>query len=80
MLKIRYAQEVCTLAGVIKKEPKLLLPLSYTLAEAASITGFSKRTIRRFVKRGLLRPSKASRSYVFPRAELERFLKETTND
>ncbi|HXT13056.1 MAG TPA: helix-turn-helix domain-containing protein [Candidatus Angelobacter sp.] len=80
MLKIRYAQEVCTRAGVIKKEPRVLLPLSYTLDEAASITGYSKRTIRRFVKRGLLRPSKASRCFIFSRAELERFLKETTND
>jgi len=80
MLEIRYSQEVCTFAGKLKKEPKLLLPLAYTLSEAASITGYSKRTIRRFVKRGLLRPSKASRCYVFSRAELERFLKETTND
>jgi hypothetical protein len=80
MLKIRYTQEVCTFAGTLKKEPKLLLPLAYTLSEVAFVTGHGKRTIRRFVKRGLLHPSKASRRLIFFRAELERFLKETTSD
>lgn len=64
----------------LKKEPKLLLPLAYTLSEVEQVTGYSKRTLRNFVKRGLLRPSKASRRLIFSRLELERFLKETTND
>ena len=80
MLEIRYTREVCTFAGTLKKEPKLLLPLAYTLTEVASVTGHSKRTIRRFVKRGLLHPSKASRRLIFFRAEVEKFLKDTTTD
>jgi excisionase family DNA binding protein len=80
MIQIRNAQEVCTFAGTIKKEPKLLLPLAYTLTEAAQVTGYSKRTIRRLVKRGLLHPSKASRRWIFSRASIEKFLTETTTN
>jgi hypothetical protein len=80
MLKIRYAQEICTFAGIPLKEPKWLMPLSYNLTQAALVTGYSKRTLRRFVKRGLLRPSKASQRFIFSRVEIERFLQQTTND
>lgn len=79
MLQIRDVQEVCIYpAGALKKEPKLLLPLAYNLDDTAKVTGLSKRTIRRFVKRGLLCPSKASRRLIFARSEIERFLKDTT--
>lgn len=64
----------------LESEPKLLLPLSYTLGETAQVTGLSKRTIRRLVQRGLLRPSRASQRFIFSRAEIERFLKETTSE
>jgi excisionase family DNA binding protein len=53
-------------------------PLSYTLETAAQVTGFSARTLRRLVKRGLLRPSRATHKFIFPRAEIDRFLRETT--
>jgi predicted DNA-binding transcriptional regulator AlpA len=62
------------------KEPKLLVPLAYNLDETAKVTGLSKRTIRRLVQRGLLFPSKAFRRLIFARSEIERFLKETTED
>lgn len=55
-------------------------PLAYDLTATAQITGHSTRTLRRLVKRGLLRPSKASRKFVFARREIERFLNETTQD
>lgn len=64
--------------GALEKEPKLLLPISFTLAEASQVTGLSKRTLRRLVKRGLLRPSRASQRFIFSRIELERFLKATS--
>jgi len=64
----------------LKKEPKLLLPLAYTLDEIALVTGLSKRTIRRLVKRGLLHPSKASRRWIFARVAIEKFLTETTTN
>lgn len=80
MIEIRYAQEICTFAATPLNEPKWLMPLSYNLTQAALVTGYSKRTLRRFVKRGLLRPSKASQRFIFSRAELTRFLDHTTND
>jgi len=76
--------EVVTIHGLrprgraVETEPKLLFPLSYTLGEAAQVTGLSKRTIRRLVKRGLIRPSRASQRFIFGRNEIERFLKEST--
>lgn len=52
--------------------------LSYTLSEAALVTGFSERTIRRIIARGLLRKSKATRRIIITHVELERFGKEVT--
>lgn len=64
----------------MEQEPKLLLPMSYTLGEASRVTGLSTRTIRRLVQRGLLRPSRASQRFIFARTEIERFLRETTSE
>ena len=64
----------------LKKEPKLLLPLAYTLSEVEQVTGYSKRTIRRLVARGLLHPSKASRRWIFSRVAIEKFLAEMTTN
>ena len=52
--------------------------LAYNLQEAAEVMALSKRTIRRLVHRGLLRPSKAVQRFIFSRKELERFLAETS--
>ena len=54
--------------------PKLAL---YRL-EAAQALGVSPATLDRLVKRGLIRPSRATRRPIFPIVELERFLRETT--
>lgn len=59
-------------------ESARLAKLAYTLHEAAEALGLSKRTIRRLVRRGLLRPSKAVQRFIFSRKELDRFLEETT--
>jgi DNA-binding transcriptional MerR regulator len=52
--------------------------LGFNLNETSHITGFSARTIRRFVQRGLLHPVKASRRLIFTKAEIERFLEDST--
>lgn len=54
--------------------PKLAL----TRTDAAKAIGQSAVTIDRLTKRGLLRPSRATRRPVYPIWEIERFLRETT--
>jgi len=78
--QIMSQHEIHLCRKLIEGEPKLLLPLAYTLGDAAQVTGLSKRTIRRLVQRGLLRPSRASQRFIFSRTEIERFLKETTSE
>ena len=48
--------------------------------EAAEILSVSVETLGRLVRRGMLHPSRAIRRPLFPVAELERFLRETTTD
>jgi len=52
--------------------------LAYSRREAADIIGVSTITIDRLTKRGLLNPSRATRRPLYPRWELERFLRETS--
>ena len=54
--------------------PKLAL----TRDEAAQAIGQSTVTIDRLTKRGLLRPSRATRRPIYPVWEIERFLRETS--
>lgn len=54
--------------------------LAFTRVEAAQILGVSAVTIDRLTARGLLRPSRATRRPLYSRAELERFLRETTTE
>jgi hypothetical protein len=54
--------------------PKLAL----TREEAADALGLSAPTVDRLTKRGLLRPSRATRRPLYSILELERFLRETT--
>lgn len=55
--------------------PKLAL----SRIEAAEALGMSAVSVDRLVKRGLLRPSRATRRPMFPTWELERFLRETVH-
>lgn len=52
--------------------------LAYGRAEAAEILGVKPITVDRLAKRGLLRPSRATRRPLYPHWELERFLRETS--
>jgi hypothetical protein len=54
--------------------PKLAL----TREEAAKAIGQSAVTIDRLTKRGLLRPSRATRRPIYPIWEIERFLRDTS--
>jgi hypothetical protein len=64
--------EICSTGTV----PKLAL----NRIEAAEAIGQSPATIDRLTKRGLLRPSRATRRPIYSVKELERFLKATTPD
>lgn len=52
--------------------------LAYTRVEAAEVLGVTPVTVDRLAKRGLLRPSRATRRPLYPHWELERFLRETS--
>lgn len=54
--------------------PKLAL----TREEAGETLGISAVTVDRLAKRGLLRPSRATRRPLYSITEIERFLRETT--
>jgi hypothetical protein len=64
-----------------KTQPAISLPLPNVLAVqlpiAAKMLGCSEITVRRYVRRGLLRPSRAMKRLVFPISELQRFLEST---
>ena len=50
---------------------------AYTREEAASLLGVSPATLDRVTKRGLLRPSRATRRPLYSSEELQRFVRET---
>lgn len=52
--------------------------IAYRLDEAAKLLGISTISIRRAIKRGLIRPSRAFRTPLISRAELERFIAESS--
>jgi predicted site-specific integrase-resolvase len=54
--------------------PKLAL----TRAEAAEALGITPVTVDRLAKRGLLRPSRATRRPLYSIEEIERFLRDTS--
>lgn len=52
--------------------------LAYSRTEAADALGVSAITIDRLAKRGLLKPSRATRRPIYSVWEIERFLRDTT--
>jgi len=52
--------------------------LAYSRIETAEILGLSAPSVDRLTKRGLLRPSRATRRPLYSRTEIERFLAETS--
>jgi len=66
----------CTTAKTSEKLPRL----AYTMRETAEILGVSYITVHRLLKRGKLRASDAIRSKIIPRAEIDRFLRDSIAD
>ena len=64
--------------GLMKDSHKNFVPLAYSRKEASYIIGVSPVTLDRLTKRGLINPSRATRRPLYPRWEIERFLKETS--
>jgi predicted DNA-binding transcriptional regulator AlpA len=56
-------------------EPDILPRMAFSMAETATILGLSYQTVYRLNKRGLLKSSSALRHKLFPKAEIERFLR-----
>jgi excisionase family DNA binding protein len=54
--------------------------LGHTVAETAQLLSISTRSVHRLLARGLLRGSKALRKIIIPRAEIEKFLRDTTGE
>ena len=52
--------------------------LAYSRVETAKLLGVSPITVDRLAKRGLLRPSRATRHPLYSKAEIQRFLDDTT--
>jgi excisionase family DNA binding protein len=52
--------------------------MGFTVKQTAELLGVGNETAYRLLKRGLLRSSSALRTKLIPRADIERFLKETT--
>jgi hypothetical protein len=52
--------------------------LALSRVETAQVLGISPISVDRLVKKGLLRPSRATRRPLFPVWELERFLRDTS--
>ena len=58
--------------------PLIRSKFAYSRLEAAELLGVCVRTIDRWVDDGILRPSRASRRVLFSNEELERFMRETS--
>jgi hypothetical protein len=56
------------------------IKLAFTRSEAAQALGVCPITIDRLAQRGLLRPSRATRRPLYPVWEIERFLRETSEN
>ena len=64
--------------GLMKDSDNIIPRLAYSRNEASHIIGISPVTLDRLTKRGLINPSRATRRPLYPRWEIERFLKETS--
>lgn len=62
----------------LENQPSHAPKLALTREEAGEALGISAITVDRLAKRGLLRPSRATRRPLYSVSEIERFLQETT--
>jgi predicted urease superfamily metal-dependent hydrolase len=73
--------DVCDTGAMDTTTPDTTTPrsrLAYSRVEAAAILGVNPATVDRLAKRGLLRPSRATRRPLYAYWELERFMRETS--
>ncbi len=70
------------LGGMINQKNSCNNPprLAFTRTEVAAALGVKPVTVDRLTKRGLLRPSRATRRPLYPVWEIERFLRETSKE
>lgn len=54
-------------------------PIAYKIKDAASLLGVSVVSLRRAIRRGLIRPSRAFRHVLISSVELNRFIASTSN-
>lgn len=54
-----------------------LAPRFYTVKETAVVLNVAEKTVRRFLERGILHSSKATRKKLIPRHEIESFFERT---
>ncbi len=59
---------------VVPTEPARL---AFSVQETAQMLGVCDKSVRRLILRGLLRPARALRPILIPKAEIERFLRDT---
>lgn len=52
-------------------------PLLYDIKQAAAVLNCSTKSIRRLIRRGLLKPCSALRKVLIPRKQIEDFIKAT---
>lgn len=62
----------------VQQTKRVVPKLALTRTEAAEALGITPVTIDRLAKRGLLRPSRATRRPLYSVEEIERFLRETS--
>lgn len=60
-----------------EKDKSQVERLAYNTEEAAAALGIHRITLWRLVKRKLIKPSRALRTPLFPRSEIQRFLEDT---
>ena len=54
-----------------------LIPKFYTVKEAAVVLNVAEKTVRRFLIRGILHSSKATRKKLIPREDIQTFFERT---
>lgn len=52
--------------------------LAFKVPEAAKLLGISSKSLRRLIKRGLIASSRGLRHYLVSRAEISRYLRDTS--
>jgi excisionase family DNA binding protein len=65
---------ICPHMSEVTKQPQPELRGALQIVESSLYLGCSVMTVRRLVRRGLLKPNRATKRLLFPLKELDRFL------